>query len=228
MKTKKRTLQLVFFIFIMLFSTKLQLTEGKIYTDPEGDVMLIEDGVYQEHTTLRNDMDIISFEITPTAVYLTLKDDVYTKDYRRYSIEIYWNDIVEDRGFNFYKNQTKCLYDFGDAYSQSIAYNSEGDQIARSTHHTATVTANRIYWPISTDMFYLTIINPVTVFVVTIYSETFGMPTPLGNGQEFYDYYPDDSQTFYILPVESGFPLIFPLIGFSIIFFIVIRFRKRT
>ena len=42
----------------------------KIYADPEGDVMLIVDGIYQEHTTLRNDIDIVSLEITPSKVYL--------------------------------------------------------------------------------------------------------------------------------------------------------------
>ncbi|MHA1308864.1 MAG: hypothetical protein ACTSQN_16425, partial [Candidatus Heimdallarchaeota archaeon] len=143
---KKRTIPILFIILTLVISTKLQLVEGKIYADPEDDVLFVVDGVYQEHTSIRGDLDIISLEITISNIYLTLKDDLYSRDHRRYSVEIYWDDVVEERGYNVGKNQTRCLYDYDDDYTESFSYDSEGELTGSYSIHHSSVSGNRITW----------------------------------------------------------------------------------
>lgn len=192
--------------------------------DGANDILHLIDDVYQETVSEHDEIDIDSFEITTSHVYLTLHATLNTLEFRRYSIEIYWDDVVEDRGFNFYKNQTKCTLDFETNYFESKAWNSQNDSVA-SAHGTggAIQNGNIITWPIETSMF-ADPLNPTTIFVKTIYSETLEIVFPTGVIEEWIDYYPDNSQTY---SESAGYSFLGIITTSLIALIIIIRFRKK-
>lgn len=185
----------VIFLALICATSSIQRTSAVVLNDGANDILHIVDDVYQGTVNVHDEIDIDSIEITTTHVYLTLQEAPNTVEFRRYSIEIYWDDIVEERGFNFYKNQTKCVFDNEDHYSDSKAWNAQNEQVSGSYDPGALRSGNVITFPIHTEPF-MNKYNPKTVFVKTIYSETLEIAYPNGTIEEWIDYYPDESQTY--------------------------------
>lgn len=157
-----------------------------VLTDSTEDVIHVIDDTFQSIGDVHPEIDIVSVEITSDYLYLTLKSAPNTVEYRRYLVEIYWDDVVEERGFNFYKNQTKCYFDSENHYSETKVYVGT-TAIATMGDSGAIRDGNLITWPIHTDdsdpmvdVTYFDVNNPATIFILTIYSETLDVPFPTG------------------------------------------------
>lgn len=235
MKTEKKIILIIMIFLTLFFSTKKHIVNGVILTDATEDVMHVIDDNFQSIGDVHPEIDIVSVEITTNNLYLTLKAAPNTVEYRRYLVEIYWDEVVEERGFNFYKNQTKCYFDSENHYSETKVYVGT-TQIAGMHDPGAIRAGNVITWPIHiqdddpmVDLTYFDAHNPATVFILTIYSETLDVPFPTGSIEEYFDFYPDDSQTYYTPTTTSTAKInAIELVGFSLIIAaIIIRYKKR-
>jgi len=230
-KVMKLSIQF-YFMIILIMIANIQPLEAKIITDSTGDIVHILDNSYVSVGNDHPEIDITSLEITSEDIYLTLSSAPNTIQYRRYEVEIYWSEIVEERGFNFYKNKTKCIFDYEDEKSETWVYNSEGTQIVHSTVSYASRDGNVIHWPISIEMgepnsheYFFDPNNPKTVFVKTTYSETLEIAYPTGTIEEWFDFYPDESQAYYEVAPLKGIYL--GLLGILVIMPFIRKYKKK-
>ena len=225
MDTNRKYVSLLIFLILLVFysTASVRETNALILNDDANDILHIIDDVYQGTADVHDEIDIDSLEITTTHVYLTLHAAPNTVEFRRYSIEIYWNDVVEERGFNFYKNQTKCLFDNENHYSETKVYNYLNQQVFSSYDPGALRSGNVITFSVDTYNF-TNPLNPTTVFIKTIYSETLEIVFPTGIIEEWIDYYPDDSQTY---SVKAGFPFIGLTISSLVTIVVLLKVKKK-
>ena len=145
-----------------------------------------------------------------------------------YELEyIYWNEVVTERGSYDNKNHTKCIYDYSEHSSDTKIYRSTGGS-ASFRSSSAIRIGTTITWDIDlVPTEYIS--NPATVFVETIYSETLYIYNPPSPIEEYFDFYPDDSLTYYTQEKTGTEMPILAFFGFSIITFVIIKkYRKKS
>ncbi|MHA1122822.1 MAG: hypothetical protein ACTSPC_08495 [Candidatus Heimdallarchaeota archaeon] len=222
---KKVLMVLVVFLLSLIASQNVQISAGS-FLDSTDDVIHVIDGTYQSIGAMYPEIDIFAIAFDENYIYLYLKTAPTTDDHKRYLIEIYWDQVVTERGLNDNINQTKCYYDSND-YNATTKCFIEGGGNQTFISFTASRTNHIIKWGIGLipDEY---IHNPATVFIKSIYSETLDIPNPNGTIEEYFDFYPDDSQTYYTqatIDVEMPISTFF---GFSIIILVIIkRYRKK-
>ena len=194
---KKVFMVLVIFSLSLIASQKVQINAGS-FLDSTGDVIHVIDGNFQSIGAEHPEIDFYAIAIDENYIYLHLKTAPPTDNHKRYLIEIYWDEVVTERGLNDNINQTKCYYDSIDSNSTTkIFFEGGGNNTYISL--TASRTNHIIKWHIL-PVTYVDIQNPATVFIETIYSETLDIPNPNGTIEEYFDFYPDDSQTYFTQP----------------------------
>lgn len=222
---KKVFMVLVIFSLSLIASHNMQISAGS-FLDSTDDVIHVVDGNYQSIGAEHSEIDIFAIAIDVNYIYLYLKTAPTTDDNKSYLIEIYWDQVVTERGLNNNTNQTKCYYDSYNHNSTTKLFFEAGGS---STY--ISLTAIRVNHIIKWNILpipYVNIHNPATVFIQTIYSETLDIPNPNGTIDEYFDFYPDDSQTYSTqatIDVEIPISTFF---GFSIIILVIIKkYRKK-